>query len=123
MTTTADLRTLFRQQFPELSAVTDADVDRHMTLAREIHALKDLATVHLAAHLHVLEAAERPTGGAKIDGGSGLVTTQSVGAMSVSYSRDMTRQDREAYFARSAYGRMFLVLEQRATATTPIVIL
>ena len=46
----------FRTQFPEFPQVTspDANVNRVLAEAREIHCVSDLATLFCAAHLLVL---------------------------------------------------------------------
>ena len=105
----------FRQQFPEFSGVADDDVSAALSIARELYQLTALGTLYLAAHLIALETAEVGGTMAPLDGGSGVVTQETIGPKRLSLRPPIERPS-EAFFARTAYGRTFLALMRRATS-------
>lgn len=118
----------FRAQFPEFATTLDGVITLALDEAILIHSIRKLATLYCAAHLLTV-----PGIGAGGQGGSmgqvvvhGQVSTKTVGPLSVTYST----QDRSGssstsgssqahyeFFARTEYGRHFLVLESRTART------
>ena len=104
----------FRAQFPTAFPVAthpDTLIEARISEARQIHAVRKLATLYLTAHLIAVDAEN--TG--KPDGGSGVVTSEKIGPRTVNYAtqagggREGTDK-RRAFFATTSYGRRFLVL-------------
>jgi len=99
-------------EFADTATYPDAKIERFYDLALKIHGLVEEATIYCAAHLMVLtdDETEEP-----IDYGTrGQVSEQSVGAQSIKFADE----GRDKYFGRTMYGRMFLMLEERATFAT-----
>ena len=111
-----NIRDIFREAIPEYSEddISDILLNRWLDIALDIHSYNELCTVYIAAHLIALSEEEfsNDTKG-KIDGGDGIVTQHVVGNISIGYDVGAIRADREAYFNRTPYGRLFLVLEPR----------
>lgn len=74
--------------------------------------------IYVAAHLIVLDKAERPgPGPATLDVGlQSNVTSERVGPLAVTYRSEM-RENRTDFFSRSVYGRYFLELEKHSAYT------
>ena len=106
----------FRAAFPEITAqkASDAEVERHLALALEIHSHSESATLHCAAHLVAISEERTGDGAGAADGGSGVVTSESLGPKTVTYLTNAGASARKAFFATSPYGRMFLTLEGRS---------
>ena len=102
-------RAEFRAQFPDI-AVEDADLDRFIAEAVQIHAVRKLATLYLTAHLYELErlaAAGTET--------RGEVKSEAVGPIRVSYITHAEKEG-ESFFTTTRYGQRFLALERRTPA-------
>ncbi len=103
----------FREQFPEFpeDQFTDAAAESALDIAAEISAVSAKAILYLAAHLLTL-AGERT---AALDGGSGELTAEEIGPKRAEY-KTQAAEGRDVFFSRSAYGRMFLVIERASPA-------
>ncbi len=99
--------TEFREQFPEFSASSDAQVERVLAEATEIHNQSKRATLFLAAHLLKLD--QQTSDGVE---SSPEKESASAGALSVSY-KTQAETGREAFFTSTSYGKRFLTLEKR----------
>ena len=99
----------FRRLFPEFTDVKYSDdVIAHISdVASEIHNASYNALTYLIAHLLTLESEHV----AMPDGGSGVVMKERIGPREVEYITQ-ARTGRDTFFARTSYGRQFLVLEQ-----------
>ena len=114
MPSIAEFRAYFPNAFP---AVDDATLQRTINESLLIHSASEEANLYLIAHLLAMQTewADTP------DGGAGVVVKESIGPRSIDYatlagsgsSTDMYK----SFFAGSAYGRMFLILEQRTPRT------
>ena len=104
----------FRQEFPEFAAEEHADavVQRALNNAFEMHSLKALATLYLAAHLVAI--GEEHTG--QPDGGSGEIIEERTGPFTQKFTPQGGKDGKGAFYARTSYGRMFLELERRTPA-------
>ena len=98
----------FRAQFPEFDGMDEPVVLQWLETARDIHALSDRALIWCAAHLIVLDRDEER----QIDRGTGEVEEDRAGPKRVRF-RAQTRDERDTFFTRTRYGRMFLQLERR----------
>ena len=98
----------FRAQLPEFTEADypDARVTAQIGLARRLHDVRKTAILYLTAHLFALE--EEQTG--QVDGGAGVVSSEKIGPRQVAYLTQADGSERRAFFATSAYGRMFLAL-------------
>ena len=109
--TAAELLPVYREQFPEHVAKTDDEILKYLDLAMRIHALCEMATVYLAAHLCTIDA-ETGVGdsGGSVDGG-GSRETVSETAKSVSASFAKLSQDGtdDSFYTSTPYGRMYIV--------------
>lgn len=103
----------FQAQFPELTAITQAKVDRYGAVALEITgSTSAMCVLYLTAHLFSLGEVENS---GEPDGGAGEIKQEMTGP----YSRTFVTQaskDGEAFYTRTPYGRMFLELERRSPA-------
>lgn len=103
----------FRARFSEFSGLADA---RASELITEAYTLSDVtrdATMYCIAHLAALEA--ELTGA--LDGGSGVVKSEWLGPQRVTYETQAANE-REVFFATTAYGRRVLALEGRTPKGT-----
>lgn len=116
----ADLTTAhLREEVPALASVAEDVLSRALIVALEIHTLSPLATVYCAAHLVSLWADEdASTNPAGVDDRGGVVIAETAGPIEAEYM-PQAEGGHEVFFARTPYGRMFLMLERRATAFTP----
>jgi len=106
--------TEFREYFPELSGHADDAVERALIVAREMHGLRDKATLYCAAHLIAID-----DGIPQPDGGQGEVIAESVGSQASRYMA-MAESGRQTFFTTTSYGRVFLELELRSSYSVPI---
>lgn len=97
----------FRAQFPEFATTADAVVERFLSVAAEMHGIRNTATLYCTAHLLRLEA-DRAAGTAS----GGEVTDERAGPLWQSY-KSQADAGWETFFTRTEYGRMFLTLERR----------
>ena len=107
-----ELTPKFRERFPEFGWCGDSAIETMLELAGEMHSLSETATLYLAGHLIKLDREEGRNG---VDEGAGVVTNESIGPKTVQYKTQAERES-DVFFERTPYGRMFLVLEKRATA-------
>ena len=106
----------FRTAFPEFPEATasDAEVNAALDYAVLIHTAVELAMLNCAAHVLVIRKQESASNTpAKIDGGARLVQSEGIGNQAQTYVRQARGEQREVFFNRTAYGRMFLLLEHR----------
>ena len=110
---TQNLLADFREMFPEFGVAdyTDDVVVGWIETARAIHALSDRALIWCAAHLLALDRDE----GRETDGGAGIIQSESIGPMRLTF-QTQAKDQREVFFSRTSYGRMFLQLEHRTPA-------
>ena len=104
----ADLST-FRTQFPEFASTLDGVINRTLEEALEIHSASARATLFLTAHLLVINA----DGTAPLDGGSGVITSETIGSLKKEY-KTQAESERDVFYAQTSYGRRFLNLERRS---------
>ena len=104
----------FRAQFPDepFASTPDAKVQRLLNVALSLHSVNETATLYCAAHLLALMAEEDATS-LEPDGGAGVVEQESIGPRTVGYVTQAQGDKRRAFYATTAYGRMFLALEER----------
>ena len=97
----------FRARFPEFTDALYSDtlVGHAITDSERLYRFNDEARLYCMAHLLVLTKEQ----GLSPDGGSGVVASERIGARAVTYVQD----DKDGFYARSSYGRMFLALEAR----------
>lgn len=109
----------FRTRFPEFSTTGDAQVNRRLAEAQEIHNLRATATYYCCAHLLALDevrtAQQADTDLDKVDDGAGEVQSEGAGPSQTLY-RTMAEEGREVFFTRTDYGREFLTQEKRTPA-------
>lgn len=107
-----DLLVDFRVRLPEFVATADSVVEFALGDALLIYALCDTGVLYLAAHILTLhaESGVGSTGGT-VDGGDGETTSESAGGVSASF-KAMADTGSEAFFATTAYGRMFLTIRK-----------
>ena len=98
----------FRAKFPEFVGTADAAVSTLITEAYGITDVARSATLYCIAHLAALEAEST----AKLDGGSGVVKSETIGPRKVEYMTQ-AKTEREVFFATTAYGRRVLRIESR----------
>ena len=91
--------------------LTDSQITSFIEIACEIGGdIGYNALCYLTAHLIVLENKERQD---EVDGGSGEVTSESFGGKSLGY-QSMASDQRDVFFTRTYYGRMYLQLQRRS---------
>lgn len=103
----------FRAALPEFtsSEVADPVVGGWLDEAAQLYTLSAQGAQLCAAHLYVLDKAERPNGVAPLDGGGdGLIEHERLGGHSVTYIRD--KDERRQFFERTTYGRRLMQLER-----------
>lgn len=107
-----DLLVDFRVRFSEFVATTDSVVELAIEDALLIYALCDAGVLYLSAHILTLHA-ESGVGsaGGVVDGGDSEVTSESGGGVSASF-KSMADTGSDAFFATTAYGRMFLTIRK-----------
>ena len=100
-----------KARFPGVGGdLSDAQITALIRIACQISNVSPDALAYLTAHLVVCE---REEGQLVIDGGSGVVTSETQGRKTLQI-QNMNRDEAEAYYARTHYGRTFLALETRA---------
>ena len=110
--TTAELLPIFREQFPEYNSKSDDEILLYLNNALIIHALCEMATVYLAAHLITIDSESGVGGsGGSVDGG-GVRETSSETAKSVSASFKGMAKDgsNDSFYTNTPYGRMYITL-------------
>ena len=103
----------FKAKFPEIRGNSDATIASFIAEACEISSVSRSAILYLTAHLIIIDKEEY--GG--IDGGSGEVSTESIGGKSLSYKTG-SESERDTFFTRTKYGRKFLMFEKRSPKRT-----
>ena len=99
----------FRERFPEFSESSDANVDLAISDALLIHRATARGTLFLAAHRLALKAEAT----SKADGGSGIVSSETIGPDKVDYETQADGDPERVYFASTYYGREFMLIESR----------
>ena len=114
--TPATLLPKFRASFSELANKENADVLQALKLALQIHAVREDATLYLAAHLLAMAQDQKVNAAGTISTGGGFITSmeQMAGQMVQYQNPDITM--RSAVLGTSSYGKMFLVLEKGSIA-------
>ena len=103
--------TKFKARFPGIFAdLTEPQIKQFIDIACQISNVSYDAIAYLTAHLIVCEIEEA---NGRIDGGSGEVNTETIGKKTVVY-KEMAETNREVFFTRTHYGRMFLIIEGRS---------
>lgn len=106
----ADLTTAeFKISFPEFNAVEDAVVQIAISRAYEFSDVSRTATELCAAHLLSLVSEQKGVA----DGGSGTVEMEKMGPKQTKY-KTTARDERDAFFSSSPYGRLFLTAERHS---------
>ena len=100
---------LFRIRFPELDSESDTTILMYLGDALSVFSCNDKATQYLAAHFLVLDtdSGVGSTGG-DIDGGDGVVASESVGAVSTAYKNLTDGNAKDAAYETTPYGRRFI---------------
>lgn len=108
--TAEELLPLFRAQFPEFDAKVDDAVVNTLNTALVIHAICELATIYLAAHICTIDADSGvgDTGGSVDAGGLREKTSDSAKSISASFV-SLATKDGDAFYTNTPYGRMYLV--------------
>ena len=88
------------------ASMADAAVENALEVAATIHAVSDLGTLYLAAHL--LQMLSQTVGSE-----AGEVTAQHAGPLFAAYKSQADRS-RDAFFTTSVYGKVALTLMQTA---------
>lgn len=111
--TAAELLPVFRDQFPEYNAKADDEILKYLNNALIIHALCELATVYLAAHLITIDADSGIGGsGGGVDSGGAAREVLSESAKNISTSFKSMAKDGtdDSFYTSTPYGRMYVVL-------------
>ena len=107
--------TQFKKKFPELAgSLTDTEITGYITMACELSNSNKTSTLYLIAHLYVLEKNE---GGSLMDGGSGEITSETMNRKMYKY-QSMAESERDVFYTRTMYGRVFLAFEKRSPSRT-----
>jgi hypothetical protein len=94
----------FREWFPEFSAEADSVINKYIIEAQSIYCRKEIAIIHLAAHLLTLDKRSGVgTCGGNVDGGSEVVIV----GVTEEYKQPDTSA-RDSYYKSTPYGRKFL---------------
>ena len=109
--TPAELLPIFREHFPEFSRKTDNSVLLTINTALVIHAICELATIYLAAHICTIDADSGVGGsGGSVDAG-GVREKTSDAAKSISASFvSLASKEGDAFYTNTPYGRMYITL-------------
>ena len=108
--TAAELLPLFRAQFPEFSSKSDAEILNALNTALGIHAICELATVYLAAHICTLndDSGVGGAGGTVDGGGVREVLSETAKSISSSFVALATKEG-DSFYTNTPYGRMYIV--------------
>ena len=108
-----DFRAKFTE-FPE-TLKPNEDVQDALDVAFQLWDLSRLGVLYLAAHILVLDSERYASGTVQPDGGSGLVTSETIGPQRIDYKTQAENGD-DVFYARTSYGRLFLSLKRRTPA-------
>ena len=100
----------FRAAYPELGATSDDIVSARLRDAQTIHRARESLTLLCAAHLIILGAH-----GTEPDDGAGEVSREKIGPKEIEY-KTQAEAGWQAFFTRTSYGRLFLIMERRTPA-------
>ena len=118
--TPEELLPIFREEFPEFSEKSDALVEMFLEKALLVHALCQMATVYLAAHLCVTFAeakAGEEGDGAPIDsGGAREMISETAKSIATTYQAMTEAGSPDTFYASTIYGRMYIVLRDSCAA-------
>ena len=100
----------FRERIPGIFADrTDTEIAVAIDEARLISDVLEEATLYLAAHLIAVKSEWQSTP----DGGSGVVSKETIGPRSIEYMTTAGESERRAFFSTTPFGRMYMTLEDR----------
>ncbi len=110
--TAEELLPVFREQFPEFDSKTDETVLLYLNNAMLIHAICEMATVYLAAHLIVIDTYSGIGGsGGSVDGGGSRETvSETAKSVSASFAQIAKDGTDDSFYTSTPYGRMYIVL-------------
>jgi len=114
----AELLPIFRDQFPEFDGETDEKILRILNNAILIHALCEMATVHLAAHLLTINNDSGVGGsGGSVDGGGAAreVVSETAKSISTSFNSMTAAGSGDSFYASTPYGRTYLELRKNCS--------
>ena len=100
----------FRSRFPEFSTTADDVVNVVLGDSALFLSAPAIGQLYAAAHLLAIAAQEN----AVADGGAGVVTDEVLGPLRRTYMT-MAGNEREAFWATSAYGRRYLTIRNSST--------
>lgn len=109
--TAVELLPEFRKQFPEFSCKTDDFILQSLASALVIHAICELATIYLAAHICTIDADSGIGGdGGSVDaGGVREKTSDSADSISASFVT-LASKEGDAFYTNTPYGRMYITM-------------
>lgn len=109
--TSAELLPLFRTQFPEFACKTDDQSLRAINSALVIHAICELATIYLAAHICTIDKDSGVgEGGGSVDaGGVREKTSDAADKISASFV-SLASKEGDAFYTNTPYGRMYITM-------------
>ena len=109
---------LFRQEFQELTDKPNDDVRQALKLALQIHAVRQDATLYLAAHLLAMAQQQKvnAAGNISVDGGGFIKVSESMAGQMIAFENPGATE-RSALLGTTSYGRTFLLLEKGSVAS------
>lgn len=100
----------FRTEYPEFTADhSDDAVTAAIKQAAQLHSVTTRGQMLATAHLLALRSEHT----AKPDGGSGLVTGETLGPQSFTFQQPAKGESLETWWATTSYGRQLMALESR----------
>lgn len=109
--TAAELLPKFRVQFPEFNCKSDDSALQAITSALVIHAICELATIYLAAHICTVDDDSGVGGkGGSVDaGGVREKTSDAADKISASFV-SLASKEGDAFYTNTPYGRMYITI-------------
>ena len=98
----------FKSRFPEFAELTDGTTQMLIDRGWFMHSQTTEGALLAAAHLHCHD--QLPS---VLDGGAGVVSSESLGTKKVEYSTNAGADERRTFWSTSKYGREFMLVEQR----------
>lgn len=113
--TAEELLPIFREQFPEYSALSDDYVLGYLNKALLIHAICPMATVYLSAHLIAID---QDSGIGSVDGpkfpvdsgGAAREVVSERGKNINTTFKSMAKKESDTFYTATPYGRMYITL-------------
>ena len=128
----------FKAELPEFEDVPNAEVTRFLKLAQEIHYRSDRAVMYCAAHIMTVDSDNdlTVTDTGVIDSNISVTDAQiqsvTLGPKTISYFDQNAQNNRSSssgrsaadqlkltYFNQTNYGKLYLILESKASAVRP----